>query len=275
MIILITGASITDNGTILAFSIIGIIVIAIAIIVSAIKYYFTKKWYESWYDYKNSIHYSKIMAFTFIVYPILGILNYAGNTTGFVISNVINLISITATVISIIHTFILKSNNLTKDINNAYEYTIASIILKIVYLPIIIPILGITIVLVGNTWFTLFGISYLILIIVSLIIRNPINEKIEDTLAIICFVLAGIMGILYDPSIIGSMLGIYIDYTVVSVVIIDVTNDWIIKKRHQIQDYEGNIGIIARDSGYGNSDLIQLRTSYDNVPSERNSIQEP
>ena len=272
MIIVIAGVSLNSNGVIIDIGIVAMIILTIILCYLITKYYFIKKWYESWYDYKNSMYYSKIIALTYVIQPIIGLLNYTNGNNGAALNNMVNLIAIFPAIVSVIHVFILKSNNLTKEINTSYEYRIISLILKVIYIPIVIPILGIAIALVGNIWFTLFAVTYVLLITVSLIINNQINEKIEDILAMICFVLIGIMGFAYDIAIISKMLIIYIDYVTTSVVITDLTNDWIMKNRDHIQDFEGNIGIIARDNGYNNTELTQLRIN--DIQSDNKVVQD-
>lgn len=178
--------------------------------------------------------------------------------------------------IAIIHTFILKSNNLTKEIANSYEYKLISRVLKIVYIPIVIPIACYIIITNYNIWFTAFTACYIILITISLVIHNPINEKIEDVFAICCIVLLIIFGVKYEPDIIANMLNMYINYIVISVVTVDLTNEWIMRRRTRTSESDDSIRLIMRDVGYEYSEIQQLQPGEEiMMQPDHHPMQEP
>ena len=247
------GVVYSNNGLELAIigtaGILASIILAIILVVSYVCYHFIKLWHNSWYNYKDSIVYSKYLAFMiYVAFPLTGLLFAISN--GDVAVLLIKVIGIIIITISTIHTFILKSNTLIKEISNSYEYKIISRILKIVYIPIAVIILGIICVSDPRIITILFAISYIVMISISTITDNPINKKMESGSSIICVILIIIIGIVSSPGVLGIMLGTYVNYVINSVIVVDLMNEWIMNNRTGPQDSNEVISQLMKDTGF-------------------------
>lgn len=258
----------TSNGLELAIvggiGIFSIIFLVISLVINYIIYHFIKLWHNIWHDYKNSIVYSKYLAIIiYIVGPLVGLLAFASNTA----SQTAGLIKLTSTVvmiISTIHTFILKSNTYIREISDSHEYKVISRILKLVYIPLAVIILGIICIASVDVLFILFTISYIVMLSISIIIDNPINEKIESISSITCIILIITMGIISNPGTIAFMLSAYAYYVINSVIVVDLVNEWIMKNRTGAQGTNESIAILMRDTGFSNiTDSIGLISRED------------
>lgn len=232
------GVVYSNNGLELAIigtaGILASIILAIILVVSYVCYHFIKLWHNSWYNYKDSIVYSKYLAFMiYVAFPLTGLLLFA-ISNGDVAVLLIKVIGIIIITISTIHTFILKSNTLIKEISNSYE----------------VIILGIICVSDPSAVTILFAISYIVMISISTITDNPINEKMESGSSIICVILIIIIGIVSSPGVLGIMLGTYVNYVINSVIVVDLMNEWIMNNRTGPQDSNEVISQLMKDTGF-------------------------
>lgn len=270
----------SDNGLELAIagglSLLMIVVSGIILLILPVLYYHVKSWYDSWYNYKESIRYSRYIAIMmFIIYPIVNSLLYI-NVINDNVKLLENIINTCIPFISAIHIILLKSNNLSRDVRNSYEYEIITTSLRFIYIPIIVLVPIISIIMISEILVFVIAILYVIMIIISCINNCPCGERIENAITTAIVIILMNISVKYDIAIISRIPMLYLVHTINSIVVIDLINDWIMRKRQNIRDVEGNIGIIARDTGYDNSELVQLRSGYENVPQlERNPMQEP
>ena len=220
-----------------------------------IEYYYVKKWHDSWHDYKNSIRYSKELLFLYMLYPIFAWFD--------IISNIA--LQIIIGIISGIHTFVLKHNNydLAEEISKTYEYNIISRVLQLVHISITMFIIGYLTNDSRNLLYIMFGICYMLLIMIPFVSVNPIHEYLEQILVIICSILLIIIRFEFNFEIIEEAMNGIITYIMISVITVDITNDWIMENRSKTHDLDGGIETIARDVGYANYELMKLRNEYD------------
>ena len=95
-------------------------VLAIYLGIDIAMYQLVKRWYNSWHDYRTGIYYSKCMlVIIYALYPIISANTYADNPEGNVIKLFLDIVNTMISIISAIHVFILKSNNLAKEVNDS------------------------------------------------------------------------------------------------------------------------------------------------------------
>lgn len=243
----------------------GLVIITVLIIylsIDTIQYQIIKRWSQTWSDYKTSVYYSKCMAvILYLFYPIISSYTYSDNPEGNTIKLFLDVINTAISIISTIHIFILRTNSLVKEVNNSYEYKIISNILKAIYIPVVMIVFGIMIDYTKDPLIISFAFCYFVLITCSLFIRDSVGEKIEELFSLGCFIL--FIAIIGDNDLIffGIIIKIYINYIVTSVVVIDLTNEMIMKNRANVQESGGGITCIMKDTEFGTSDLQRLISS--------------
>lgn len=230
-----------------------------SLITSLAEYYLIRKWYNAWNDYKTSIYYSKIIAIiVYLASPIIIMISTMGNTEGNIESTFMITVGTLFVEISIIHTFILKSNTLVKEISDSYEYKIISASYKVIYIPLATIVMIVICVFTEDLLIISFAICYIGLITISSIINNSINEKLENVFLAGCLITLVIMTIKDPTSLANQIIGLYVWYIITSVVIVDLANDLIVKLRMNTNEMNGGLGNITRDTGLDNSDATQL-----------------
>ena len=102
-------------------------------------------------------------------------------------------------------------------------------------------------------------ICYVIIICTSFIIRESNVAPVEEVFSWICMVMLVAIGANSDPIILGIIIKMYINYIITSVVVIDLTNELIMKSRLNIGESTGGIACIMKDMNVpGAADVTQL-----------------
>lgn len=234
------------------------IVLAIYLGVDIAVYQLVKRWYNSWYDYRAGIYYSKCMlVIIYGLYPVISSNTYADNENGNVIKLFLDIINTAISIISAIHVFILKSNNLAREVNDSYEYRFIAKILKAMYVPIVIIVVVLMIDYTKDPLVISFCICYMIMICASFVIHESSVAPVEEVFSWICMIMLVAIGADSDPVILGIIIKMYVNYIITSVVVIDLTNEWIIKSRENISESTGGIAHIMKDMNIA-GDIRQL-----------------
>ena len=106
------------------------------------------------------------------------------------------------------------------------------------------------------------AISFMIcyMIAITLWVRSTLArvETVVEVFITSCMILLIAIGANSDPIILGIVIKMYVNYIITAVVVIDLTNEWIMKHRINIPTMTGGIAHLMKDLNIGHSDLTQL-----------------
>lgn len=263
------------------FVIMVILIESLILVYNIITLVLNYKIYQTWHQFKLSLYYSKILAAIILLVPIsiaaIPIYNevklhhesgeenihedYAFDVT------IIQIIASVIPVITNAQNFISSSNGLIDKLKNSYEMRFIRSISMIIYIPIYLTAIIVLFNITLNYLILIIGIVYTLYIVIPLLYGNDYEKKIMGWIfAVIAIILVIVFAVQFIESdisafiiisILSAIIGSYINYLLVSIIMIDLICYFGITYKKECLDLNNSIDVIineyvaeADDNGY-------------------------